>query len=83
MEAFLSELPARHPGGTVLLVGHGGTILALMFRVLGIPLTEPNRFYCSNGGLSEFALSAEGWRLVSYNDTSHLLSTGVPPASSA
>jgi broad specificity phosphatase PhoE len=72
IDSFLSDLPARHAGETVLSVGHGGTILVLMYRVLGIPLTEPNRFYCGNGSFSEFALTSEGWRLVTCNETAFL-----------
>jgi broad specificity phosphatase PhoE len=83
MDAFLSELPAHHPGETVLAVGHGGTLLVLMYRVLGIPLTERNRFYCGNGSTSEFAYTSEGWRLVTWNETAYLRAATGDPASSA
>jgi broad specificity phosphatase PhoE len=35
---FLDELPAQHPGGGVLLIGHIATRWALEHRVLGQPL---------------------------------------------
>lgn len=71
--SFLDDLPARHGGQTVLAVGHGGPLLALMYHVLGIPDATVNRFYGGNGGLTEFAwLEEEGWRLTTFNERSHL-----------
>jgi broad specificity phosphatase PhoE len=66
------EVRAAHPGETVLAVSHGGPLLVFVYRVLGIPFSERNRFYGMNGSLTEFEVADGGWRVVSLNETHYL-----------
>lgn len=58
--AAVSELAAAHPDETILHVGHGGTIRALMARAAGIPFPEYRRTHrgVRNGSLSRIAVEA-------------------------
>jgi broad specificity phosphatase PhoE len=58
--AAVSELTAAHPGETILLVGHGGTMRALMARAAGIPFPEYRRTHrgIRNGSVSRIAVEA-------------------------
>ncbi len=75
IERFLVDAAARHPGGNVLVVTHGGVLRVFFRLVLGgdqarialLPAT-------SNTGVSvaRFDLERREWRLITWNDTSHL-----------
>lgn len=66
------ELAARHPGGRVLMVAHGGVLNSLFYHALGIALTEPRRFSLFNAAINNFSVSGDRWRLNTWGDTSHL-----------
>jgi len=58
--AAVSELAAGHPDDTILLVGHGGTMRALMAHAAGVPFPEFRRTHrgIRNGSLSRVAVEA-------------------------
>jgi broad specificity phosphatase PhoE len=72
VQAVYREILATHPDGTVLLVGHGGTLQALLCMALGLP---PERFWqlqLDNTGLADLRIYPEGAILNLFNDTCHL-----------
>ena len=66
---------AQHPG-PVVIVGHGGSLRALICAALSAPLVSMQRFFLDNASLSvlEETVSAEGERrrVLLVNDTGHL-----------
>ena len=72
VQAVYREILAAHPDGTVLLVGHGGALQALLCMALGLP---PERFWqlqWDNTGLADLRIYPEGAILNLFNDTCHL-----------
>lgn len=75
-------LVERHTGRTVVVATHGGVIVQLMIRLLGIdPARNGSRAWlgCSNGSITEwrqvthrYAPDTAVWELARYNDTAHL-----------
>ena len=59
-------------GENVLVVGHGGSLRALLVSVLELPVTSFWRFKLDLGSLSIVTLSREGATLDLWNDTGHL-----------
>jgi probable phosphoglycerate mutase len=73
----LTETVARHEGGTVLIVCHGGVIDVAMRRALHSPMTGAYDLHTKNTSMTELVLGRPGrWRLVRYNDAAHL--AGLP-----
>lgn len=70
--ACLEELARRHPGETIVIVAHGGTISALLRHALGIPLDAPRRFERSNASWNVFQFDDGKWFLETWGDVSHL-----------
>lgn len=66
------ELRTRHGGQTVLLVGHGGSLRALICVTFGIPLPRYGNLALGNTALSELHLSPGGATLHTLNDLHHL-----------
>src|SRR5215207_6140473 len=75
------RLVAAHPGGTIVVACHGGVIVQLMIKLLGL---DPGRtgerawLDCRNASVTEFrrvskryAPEVVGWELVRYNDHAH------------
>jgi len=68
----LERIAARHPQGTVAVVGHTFTNLVLICRALGLP---PGYFRRMRQGLASINVlrsDSTGWHLVSLNDRCHL-----------
>ena len=63
-------------GGTVAVFSHTGTICILALHLMGAldaPNLRPVWIASSNGGVTRFALHADGFvRVVAVNDTRHL-----------
>ena len=70
--AAFEEFRATHPGETLLVVSHGGPLLVFTYQVLGIPFSERNRFYATNGSLTEFEHIEGIWRVVTLSETHYL-----------
>jgi probable phosphoglycerate mutase len=73
--ACCAELAARHPGGRILIVAHGGVLKSLFYHTLGIPLSEPRRFSLFNAAVNSFSVCGDSWRLNTWGDISHLRGT--------
>ena len=60
-------------GGNLLVVTHGGTLRALIARLLGLPAQKMWKFRFANTGLSVVSVFEDGSAVVDLlNDTSHL-----------
>ncbi len=70
-DAFTGILE-RHDAGSVAVVGHNMTNLALLCRFLGMPLTLFRRLTQSSTGLTILERGAQGLHLRLLNDVSHL-----------
>jgi len=69
---WLRALFLRHPGETILVVTHGG-VLDIAFRhARGRPLTSRRDFALPNAGFNWLEGDAEGWRVVTWADVSHI-----------
>jgi len=70
--ACLEELAARHVGGDLVVVAHGGTLSALLRHTLGLPLAGARRFARFNASWNVFARRKDRWFLETWGDVSHL-----------
>jgi 2,3-bisphosphoglycerate-dependent phosphoglycerate mutase len=76
--AAAGALAAGCPGGTMLIVAHGGTLMSFMHRALGLPLSAERTYSLFNGAINRFAVAADGtWRLESWGETGHLRAAGL------
>ena len=64
-------------GENVLVVGHGGSLRALLVTVLDLPVTSFWRFKLDLGSLSIVTLTREGATLDLWNDTGFLEQSGA------
>lgn len=82
--AALNAVLARHPGGNVLVVGHGETVSAAAYLFLGLDARTQRSagfevYHASITRWRQQPLSATNpdlgrrWALVTHNDTAHLL----------
>jgi probable phosphoglycerate mutase len=68
----LEELAARHAGGTVVVVTHGGILMGFFESVLGLPFGSGARFRRPNTAWNVFVREKERWVLETWGDVSHL-----------
>jgi broad specificity phosphatase PhoE len=73
----LREILSRHGGQTVVIVGHGGSLRALLIDQLGLPAETRRHLRTDNAGISEIQTGPEGGYLVRWNDTHHLTAEPV------
>jgi alpha-ribazole phosphatase/probable phosphoglycerate mutase len=71
-----SEIGEAHPEGNIVVVGHGGSLRALLCAALDAPVASMIRFSLENASLSvlEQTRTSESciWRVRCVNDTAHL-----------
>jgi len=72
-----SDILAKHPEETVVLVSHYFVILAIICTVLGLSLRQIDRFRLSNGSISVLEKKDDLLRLMRFNETPHC-SEGQP-----
>ncbi|MDI6907169.1 MAG: alpha-ribazole phosphatase [Thermoanaerobacterales bacterium] len=74
--SYLLGTARRHPGGTVVVASHGGTIRAVIGRLIRMDLNEYWRLRQDNAALNLLEVQ-DGDRavLLLFNDTSHLLAS--------
>ncbi len=78
----IDRLVDEHPGRTVVIASHGGTIVQAVVRFLDIDMSTPERrawLGAENTSLTEFRWGRNpygnpslDWELVRYNDAAHL-----------
>ena len=77
----LHRVVREHAGKTVVVATHGGVVDGSVIGLLGVPVQQPPRgaLVTANTSLTEWAHRPSAgsglspWRLVRYNDASHLL----------
>lgn len=69
MIGTLERLTARHPEGTVVVVGHGDPIRAALVHFLGMPLDLMRRIEIAPASLSVVDIAAWGPTVLRVNDT--------------
>ncbi len=68
-----AELVRRHPGGSVLLVAHGGVLDCLYRAATRAALDAPRSWQLGNAAVNRLLHSDDGgFTLVGWNDTHHL-----------
>ena len=72
MAGLIADIRERHQTETALIVGHGGSLRAVIVSLLGLPLEATWRFVMANCGLSIIHTFPDNAVLRLYNDTSHL-----------
>jgi probable phosphoglycerate mutase len=75
VEAVLDEAADAHPGETVLVVGHGGAVLATIPQLVGLPRGAGLGVTLPNCAVIEIEKDADGWRLVRGSLGADLLGT--------
>ena len=68
----LERIIASHPDGAVILVSHNFTILCIICRALGIPLTQFRRLRLNTASISSLNFGERGISLLLLNDICHL-----------
>ena len=69
---LVSEIKPRHLNDDVLIVGHGGSLRALLVALMDLPLEANWRFFLANCGLSMVDTYTDNAVMRLFNDTSHL-----------
>ncbi len=64
----INTIATRHSGETVLVVTHYFIILAVICKVLELPLVNISRFYMSNGSISSINMNGSVPRLEIFNN---------------
>jgi probable phosphoglycerate mutase len=67
-----AELAARHIGGQIVLVAHGGVLDALYRAATGQELQAPRSWNLGNAAINRLLWTPEGLTLVGWADTRHL-----------
>lgn len=70
--AVIEEIERENKGKNVLVVTHGGVLDKLYRFVTGLPQSAPREFGIPNCGINRLEAAAQGWRLLSWADVSHL-----------
>jgi probable phosphoglycerate mutase len=68
----LREIAERHPGGRVIVVGHGGTLDSIYRASRDLSLAARHTISMANASLNAVAYQGGRWQLVSWGDTNHL-----------
>jgi broad specificity phosphatase PhoE len=67
-----TEILAAHPGQTVAVVAHGGSVKAILCGVMGFPLTLWRRLRLDNTSITRLLFAPLGPTLITFNDVGHL-----------
>ena len=70
--ATTHRLAARHTGGLVVLVAHGGVLDVLYRLATGQELQAPRTWQLANAAINRLLWTPEGLTLVGWADTQHL-----------
>jgi 2,3-bisphosphoglycerate-dependent phosphoglycerate mutase len=67
-----ARLAARHVGGLVVLVAHGGVLDVLYRSATGQGLQAPRTWALGNAAINRLLWTPQGFTLVGWGDTAHL-----------
>jgi probable phosphoglycerate mutase len=67
VQGVLEEIADEHRGEAVLVISHGGAILATLPQLAGLPRTTGVGVSFPNCGVMELEADADGWRLTSWD----------------
>ena len=81
--AAVLGIAEEHPQGRVLVISHGGALRAFICWVLAADLQSVRRIQADNCGMSVVDVRGDASRLVSWNDTSHLVGLVDPKSGMA
>jgi broad specificity phosphatase PhoE len=70
----MDELAARHPGETILVVGHQMVNKVLVCTLVGLDLDQIWRIRQDTAGINVFQQVDGTWHIWCLNDTCHLAS---------
>ncbi len=73
---FVAGLREQRPEGSLLIVGHGGSLRSCIVALLDLPLEANWKFVMQNCALSIIRTYPDNAVMHLYNDTSHLSSLG-------
>jgi probable phosphoglycerate mutase len=76
--ACLEDLAKRNPDQTIVVVTHGGLLVGIVERTLGLPPGTGRRFSRLNATLNIFTRRPHGWILETWGDATHLDHTATP-----
>lgn len=68
----VAALAAAHPGGTILVVTHGGVLDCLRRHATGMALDAHRTYTLLNASLNTFSVAGSAWAMVNWGDVSHL-----------
>lgn len=72
VRAAAQRIAQAHPGGTVLIVSHGGCLDALYRMATGQPINTARDFPLGNATLNWIEFDQAGWRVACWDDRAHL-----------
>jgi 2,3-bisphosphoglycerate-dependent phosphoglycerate mutase len=75
----IGALCAKHAGGTIVVVCHGGVIDAAMRHLLGLPVFGAFELNIVNTSITEVVRREERWALLRFNDAAHLEGVAMAP----
>ena len=70
-----ARLAARHVGGLVVMVAHGGVMDVLYRSATGQELQAPRTWALANAAINRLLWTPQGFTLVGWGDTAHLAGT--------
>ena len=70
---MITSLTAQHPNGKLVLVTHYFVIMAIVCRLLDLPLTRMARLKLTNGTITSFTVDGSTIRLDLFNENAHNL----------
>lgn len=74
VKGTLRSIEKRHPTGNVLVVCHGGVVSTYTTILLNLPPDDTWLLGVNNASLTIIDVQPSGYRLVTFNDISHLMS---------
>lgn len=70
-QAAAEKVAASHPGKTILIVAHGGTLSSIFNFVVGLAPDSPRRHSLFNGSINRFSIKQGRWQLDTWGEISH------------
>lgn len=77
MYAAVEEIADRHPGGTVVVVSHGGTLGDCYRRAAGLDLADRGHVELHNAGINRIGVAGPAWGLDAWGEAAHLEGIGA------